>query len=960
MPQQPSSGSWATGEVLRFGPFRLIPSERRLERDGAAVKIGDRALDILLCLIASAPEVVRKEVLIRQVWANLNVEEGNLRFQIATLRQVLAEGSAGEQQFVATVQGRGYAFVAPVTRAQDADQDFDAGRLGAGHRLPMRSARIIGREHEVSKLSEDLMANRLLSVVGPGGVGKTTVAVSVAHGLLETFNGAVRFIDLAVFTDASLVPRTLASLFGVTVHSPDPINSLVALLRDKRMLVVLDSCEHVIDAAAGVAEALFLGTPDVYILLTSREPLRVEGEVVARIQPLDVPPVGTPKNAATVMHFPATELLIDRLSGLSEEFRLLEEDIPFFSEICRRLDGLPLAIELAAGLVHAHGAVETFERVGEGILSASHHEAEAPRHQTIAAMLDWSYDLLTEPERLVLQRLSTLVGAFPMEAAQAIGAGQKVGRQQATKHIAGLFAKSLLMVNVYETKSRFQLLDTTRCYALRKLRESGQLQQASRAHAEYLCEVLEEALANIDSHDADCDWTELNIGNVRAALDWCFSADGDLELGIRLASSSTAVFLDMSLWDECKNWTAKALSLLPTEAVGLQWEMRLREAFGLASMFTEGVKASHYTELERCLAIAESLGDRYYQLRVIGALIIYHHRAGNMASALDLARRSAIVAGAIGTSEAVTLSDWLLGISSHLIGNQREAISFGESAAKPIHASVGNSTIGYEFHDHRVRARCGLARSLWLVGYHRDGVAEAEKTIAEAIDLDHPVTICIALIWTAPVFLWNGDWERAERAIRDLLRYAEKHSFVPYAAYSRSAFAELKIKQGMISEGVETLRTYLVAQRGVHQVSTAPQNCTLAEGMLQLGAINEGLTHVEAALQATIERGGSYWLPEILRVKAALQSQSPEYSAFAEATFLQANRIAEEQEALSLILQIAMSTADHRIRIGAVEGAREILRSATSRFKAGQENRFLSVARDRLSQLEMQSARRTS
>ena len=947
------------GEVVCFGPFRLIPGERRLEREGVAVRIGDRALDILLCLVANAPEVISKEFLIRQVWANLIVEEGNLRFQIASLRQVLAEGSGGGQQFVATVQGKGYAFIVPVIRAQARGLESDAGKLEVGHRLPMRSARIIGRDREIAELSQKLMANRLLSVVGPGGVGKTTVAAAVAHGLLETFNGAVRFIDFGVLADASLVPRTLASLFGLTFHAADPINSLVALLRDQRMLVVLDNCEHVIDAAACAAEALFLGAPGVYILLTSREPLRVEGELVARIEPLELPPAGMPMDAATAMQFPATEFLIDRLSGVIEEFRLRDEDALFFSDICRRLDGLPLAIELAAGLVHAYGAEEAFERLGEGILSVGQHEAEASRHQTVAAMLDWSYDLLTEPERIVLQRLSTLVGAFPMEAAQAVGSGQKKERHQAAAPIASLVAKSLLKVNVYETQRRFRLLDTTRVYALRKLRESGRFQQACRTHAEYLCEVLEEALENVGPHDADSDWAEQNIGNIRAALDWCFSADGDRELGIRLAASSAAVFLDMSLWDECKSWTARALAALPAEGAGSRWEMRLRESFGLASMVTESVNASHYAELVRSLAIAESLGDRHYQLRVIGDLIIHHQRLGEMAAALDLARRGAIVAGVISTSEAITLSDSLLGIANHLMGNHREAITYGEIAAKPLRSGRGNSTIGQGVYEHRIRARCGLARSLWLAGYHREGVEQAEKTIAEAIDLEHPVTICIALIWTAQVFLWDGDGARAEGAIRNLLRYAEKYSFMPYVAYSRSAFAELKIKQGMVSEGVEALRACLAARR-VYHVATAPQKCTLAEGLLHLGAIDEGLIHVEAALQATIERGGSYWLPEILRVKAALQSRSAEYPASAEATFLEANRIAEEQGALSLILQIAMSIADHRVRTGAIEEAREALRSATSRFKRGLDSRLLSAARDLLTQLEMQGARRTS
>ncbi|MDB5977701.1 MAG: transcriptional regulator [Nevskia sp.] len=955
MPKQLRPGDWSAGEVLQFGPFRLIPGERRLERDGNPVKIGDRALDVLLCLIANAPDVVGKAALIEHVWANLVIEEGNLRFQINALRRALAESGDGDR-YLATVQGRGYAFVGGVTRLRAAELRHNFVGADTNLRLPAQHADILGRDSEISMVAERLTACRFVTVVGPGGVGKTTVAVAAAHVLLPAFDGAVRFVDFGALRDASLVPATLASLFGLTAPTSDPIKGLIALVHDQRLLLVMDSCEHVIDVAARIAEALFLEAPNVHLLLTSRESLRVEGELVVRLPPLPTPPPApTGIDAVTAMAYPATQLFVNRVRMAVHGFELRDEDADAACDICRRLDGLPLAIELVAGRVPAFGIEGTLARLGEDLrIDGQGRRTAPPRHQTLGAMLDWSYQLLTPTEQAILRRLSILAGTFSMETAQAIGSLLNGRNSDALQAIAGLAAKSLLSVDLSQTKTRFRLLDTTRAYAGQKLRDGAELHPAMNAFAQYLFQIMAQAekddeLGELESMSV-C--TEENVSNVRTALEWCFAPGGDLDLGVKLGAAAIALFVDMSLWGECKRWAASALAALTPRLAGSQWEMKLRAAYGLALMFTEDTKDQHRVELERSLEIAKDLGEKYCQLRIIGSLIIYYYRRGELAAALDMARSSAVVAGSTGNEEMVGLSDWFMGIALHFIGSQAEAILYCEVASRPLHRTSRNYIVGYGLYDHRIRALAGLARSLWLSGFHRRGVEEAEKTIAEAIELGHPVTICVALTWAGQVFTWNGDWSRAESIVADLLRYATQYSLMPHAAVSRILLGELRIGQGRVTEGIEHLSASLALMSGSYQVSTALNQCALAEGLLMLGRVEEGLELIDSARCAIVRRGGFYWLPEILRVKAALQARSSVFSLLAESTFLEATELAERQGAASLSLRIAMSLAECRASRQAIGEALDALRSMMSRFGGDKDSRLWRAALEQLDVLE--------
>ncbi len=416
-----------TDQVISFGPFRLFAARRSIERAGAPVHVGGRALEILIALVEQAGKVVSKQDLMARVWPSATVDEGSLRVHVAALRKMLGDGEAGAR-YVTTLTGQGYCFVAPVTRSRSPGPSVVQG-AAPDHpgNLPARLSRMVGRDEIVREISEQLKTERFVTVAGPGGIGKTTVAVSVGNELLAEFAGAVHFFDLGPLNDALLVPSSAASTLGLLVQSSDPTPGLIAFLRDKRMLLILDSCEHVIDAAAALAERIFEQAPRVHILVTSRESLRVEGEHVHRLPALASPPDVAGLTAAQALCFPAVQLFVERAFAGGGSFELSDNDAPIVGEICRRLDGIALAIELAAGRANACSVQETMALLNDRFkLLWQGRRTALPRHQTLSAALDWSYDLLSEVERRVLNRLSVFAGLFALEAARSVVAKDDV------------------------------------------------------------------------------------------------------------------------------------------------------------------------------------------------------------------------------------------------------------------------------------------------------------------------------------------------------------------------------------------------------------------------------------------------------------------------------------------------------------------------------------------------------
>jgi predicted ATPase len=339
-----------------------------------------------------------------------------------------------------------------------------------------------------------LVAGRFVSVVGTGGIGKTTIALSVGHRLVEDFAGAVCLVDLGCVNDPLLVPGAVASALGFCIKTGDPTSDLINCLQDRRMLLILDNCEHVIETAAALAERLFIEAPQVHLLATSREPLRVKGEFVYRLPLLGSPPGEAGLSAMRAMDFPAVQLFVERVAAGGNGFELSDADAPVVGEICRRLDGIGLAIELAAGCVNAWGLQETFEIPTDRFnLLRTGRRTAPPRHKTLSAMLDWSYDLLSEPERSILRRLSTFSNAFTLEDAIAVAADKGVDDTHVIDGLASLVNKSVVVVTPFGDTTNYRLLNVVRSYASGKLVEGGEADAIKQLHGSIPSSMYSEA-----------------------------------------------------------------------------------------------------------------------------------------------------------------------------------------------------------------------------------------------------------------------------------------------------------------------------------------------------------------------------------------------------------------------------------------------------------------------------------
>ena len=384
------------------------------------MKLSARALDILIALLSRPNELVSKNDLLARVWADVRVEEGSLRFHMAGLRKALGDGKDGAR-YIETLTGRGYCFVAPVVETGKlAREPASAARLPYSN-LPARPIGMVGRDDDVLRLSRRLNAARLVTIVGAGGVGKTTVAVAVGHHLIEAFAGAVLFVDLGMLNDRNLVATAVASMLGLSVQSDDAAATLVAHLRDKRSLLILDTCEHLIEAVATLASRILGEAPDVHMLATSREALQVAGEHAYRLEPLACPPDDSAITAAVAERFSATRLFMERAAATGARVDFGDAEAAIVVGICRKLDGVALAIELAARRVEAYGLLQTAALLDQRLtLLWLGLRTAPPRQKTLQATLDWSYGLLPEVERVVLRRLAIFVGHFTLDAALAV------------------------------------------------------------------------------------------------------------------------------------------------------------------------------------------------------------------------------------------------------------------------------------------------------------------------------------------------------------------------------------------------------------------------------------------------------------------------------------------------------------------------------------------------------------
>lgn len=491
------TSSFEQPRSFAFGPFVLNPEQQLLVEDQTPVALGGRAFDLLTALVERPGVVVTKSELIARAWPNLVVEEANLKVNIAALRRALGE-KAGSLQYIATVIGRGYRFVAPVQAGLAAPFASDSRSFAGSINLPPAIASIVGRAGDIAEIHDALATERVLAIVGAGGIGKTTVAVAVAERFAARVRDGVWFVDLASLDDPDLVASAITKALGLKTKASTALADLLDHLRERNMLLVLDNCEHLIEAAASCARQILADAPEVRILATSREPLRINGERVYRLAPLGSPPIEPRLQTEALLAFPAAQLFIERATARNRMFHLQDGDAPVVAEICQRLDGLALAIELAATRADAFGVRDLLGLLDGRFRLVGGLRSWPERHQTLTATIDWSYNLLSDEERALLRQLSVFPGAFSLKSAFAI-AGAECELAKTIDDLANLVDKSLVTAELSGNAVSYRLLDTTRAYALRKLAESDEADQVRQRYAQDFAARRELSLAPASS-----------------------------------------------------------------------------------------------------------------------------------------------------------------------------------------------------------------------------------------------------------------------------------------------------------------------------------------------------------------------------------------------------------------------------------------------------------------------------
>lgn len=924
-------------ESLRFGPFKLNVPQRRLERDGTPIKIGSRALDILALLTARSGEIVDKREILAAVWPGLTVEENTLRVHIKELRKALEDDRQGNR-YIVNVPGRGYGFL-----REDEERSVipsEVAVITSSRQSTRPHLTIIGRENESEAVSRLLNDKRFVTLHGPGGIGKTTLAKNVADRSLYQ---EAYFVDLGQLSDASLVPGAVATELGLASLTDESTEAVIRFLRDRVMLLILDSCEHVVDAVAELAETLFQSVPDLRLMATSREPLRVEGEHLFAVGPLALPRDAEVQSAEEIAKAPAISFFIEQARAGGASFELDLENLTVVHEICRQIDGIPLAIELAARRAGLHGLRETAKLVDSRLrLEWKGRRTAPPRHQTLNAMLDWSVRLVSSRERAVLWRISVLVGAFTLEHAEAIATDSELDGFQIAVAIDELVAKSLITLTSTE-RAHYRLLDTTRNYALQRLNEAGESELYFRRHADYCVIVLTSYLSRLPGDGPAVTRAEKAafVGNVHAGLSWCFSSGGDRKLGIALAVRAVELFVDLSMISECRRWSETALDALTDDERGGIEELALQAALSHALMFSRGNTDHVQTALMKGLTIARSISDRSAEFRLLSRMHMFERRRGELDQLLPIANRALQISVELKDPIAEAASHVLLGVSHHLLGDQGQARFHLEH---PVHhePDVRQVTPNH-FAFHR-NPKIAIARALWIQGSPDSALEIAEDVMEGVAPLD-AVTAAIVLIWATSVYQWRGDWEMVEKNASRLVDHAERNALRPYRAVGAGLLGEVALEVGETEAGIRRLREALGVLRAErYGLYTPAFACSLASGLARRGLFDQALPLIDETIAEVDRFGGVFNLPEVYRIRGEILYQAADQQQ-AVRSLQSAVALAERQKSLGWKLRAVTSLAKLPGGSGSGRYAIPALAETYARFDEGFDTADLIAAR---------------
>ncbi|WP_181969877.1 winged helix-turn-helix domain-containing protein [Paraburkholderia sp. DHOC27] len=921
--------------------------------------MGARALDILSLLVQRAGELVSKEDLTKFVWPDTIVSEGNLKVNVAILRRALSEGSPGVAH-IATNPGRGYRFVMPV-RVELAAMpgSSHAGPASFFNNLP-EPHHTIGRTDEIGFLAAQLQNNRCVTIVGAGGAGKTTVALAVAHQVKFRYENGVCFVDLSTVGAPQYVAAAIATALGTQLRARDLLSGVIAALRDRQLLLVLDNCEHLSFAVASAAAQILETARGVSILATSLEPLRTAKEQVYRLSPLGVPNHQEGITASEALKFPAIELFVTRAAQRSD-YVFADADVPTVVAICQRLDGNALAVELAAGKMTGSDPARLLTMLEQRFRVLSCGPRDAPvRQQTLFATLDWSYRLLSDSEAAVLRLLSVFVGYFSQDDAIALSEGVDLAISDTVDGLAQLVAKSLVATEYRDAAVRYRLLESTRAYAAERLVAEAEEDRALRCYALLVVARFERAESEWFWRTGK-DWLFEHAGRIddlRKAISWAFGPTGDREIGVRLTTAAIPLWDELSSMEEARARVEYALAALQEMGdSALVLKMKLATARAWSMNHSQQLVPETEAAWLDCVRFAVEAQSTEYQLRGLWGFAVYLMYTGRHHRAIAQLERFRTIASEQSEDSAAPDGLRLLANGEIYVGRLGSALQRLIALADRYDHIAQRSRISRFQVDRYVAIRGTLALALWLTGAPARAAHVAQEAVDGALAIGHIASHSTSLaLWILPVTVWSGKYAQAaafQATLDENNRLENMEIWGPVSRFFHGAIEVAQGKGGGIAEMREALS---VLVEGNFVGRTPMYRSMLSEALLSAGEVRDAELSLKEARAGAVAQGEQWCLPEIMRVQGLIDLHNHNPVA-AERSLTDALFEARQMGALALELRAALTLGDKWIAEGRSQEALNLLSPLVERFDKDPDYADLIKARSLLDRLRQTQSR---
>jgi predicted ATPase/DNA-binding winged helix-turn-helix (wHTH) protein len=911
----------------KFGELTVDPAAKRLARKGQPIAIGGRAFDLLLCLLEQPGAIVTREQITQRVWPGVYVSDGNLRVQISLLRKVLDDG------LIVNVAGRGYTLAAHVETIDLPDQVASSEIAGEHH---VGATPLIGRSAEIAAVTDLVATNRLVTIVGPGGVGKSSLADAVSQNFRKH---AITRVDLSPASDGHSIVTALVRALGPVHKSSLKIAGIdVSYDDDIARLLIFDSCEHLPDVME-IVSGLLNQAERLRILCTSREPVRCANEQLFRLAALPVPP----KDIASVQEaisFASVELLVSRGKTVLPDFEITAANLRTVVDLSRRLDGIPLAVELAMGRLDSLGLELIAGRLsGYQGLMVGHNRSKAPRHRTLAATLDWSYGLLDADEQRALRGLSAFAGDFSMDAAEFVLSRTDRSDVEPVDLIISLIEKSLIAVDLSGKLPRYRLLDTTRAFARDCfIRMPGEARQVLQRHATYVIDMLNRAQDDWHSMSED-EWLNEYSGcldDVRAALDWSFAANGDPSCGVAITASAPTLWFRMSLVMEAKRRFEQAIDRLEKHPSGDPLrDFEVYAAMGATLNYTIGPGEEAAKIWDKAHAVAEELDSDDLRLRALWGIWLNKFSGMHLRESFDWAKRLTELASRSGSPPDVITSHRVSAVTLTFMGRMDDAHRHLEAISAK--GDPGKSALVRIHFDHTLTTDSYRSAVLWFRGYHDRAIGLSEETVERASKSKHSMSLALTLVDGGCIVAYlSGEKALLAGYIDRLQNVSRQQAFGPWDGWCRCYEGCLLLLEGRHRDAIVALqdglwriaKTRWMIRKCMFVAALAECFIAVDEPGLASQALDDGLEAINAT--------GELWaFPEMLRVKARALGIENVASNEPEKLLREAIAFSVKNGLLSWELRCSIDLAELLSRAGHAELGSHILTNVMTRLPEG-------------------------